>query len=224
MKSTVAIVIALISALAAVPAHADEGMWTFDRFPSKTVAEKYGFSPSQQWLDHVRAASLRIAGRCSASFVSPQGLAMTNYHCVVECVQALSTAKQNLVETGFRAQTPAEERKCPNYELDQLTEIRDVTSEIHSALAGKTGEAANAALRAETAKLQQSCGSDPSVRCDLVSLYHGGIYDLYRYKRYNDVRLVFAPEFSIAFFGGDPDNFNFPRFDYDLGLLRAYEN
>ncbi len=224
MKLKLAIAITLLSALAAVPAHADEGMWTFNNFPSKTVATKYGFAPSQAWLNHVRAASLRIAGGCSASFISPQGLVMTNYHCVMECVKALSTAKQNLVETGFRAQTSSEERKCPAYELDQLTEIRDVTADVHSALAGKTGDAANLALRAETAKLQQSCGSDPAVRCDLVSLYHGGIYDLYRYKRYSDVRLVFAPEFQAGFFGGDPDNFNFPRFDYDLGLLRAYEN
>ena len=202
---------------------ADEGMWTFDNFPAKTVAAKYGFLPSQAWLDHVRASSLRIAGGCSASFISPQGLVMTNHHCVVDCVQALSTPQQNLVETGFSAQTAAEERKCDTFELDQLTQIRDVTSEVKQAMAGKTGDAANAALHAKEAELQQSCGSDPSVRCDVVSLYHGGIYDLYRYKRYNDVRLVFAPEFQVAQFGGDPDNFNFPRYDFDIGILRAYE-
>lgn len=204
--------------------HADEGMWTFDNFPSKTVGSKYGFAPSQEWLNHVRAASLRIAGGCSASFISPHGLVMTNFHCVVDCVKSLSSSQQNFVESGFAAQTAADEKKCPAYELNQLTEIRDVTDDVHKALTGKTGEAANAALRAETAKLQQSCGSDLSIRCDLVSLYHGGIYDLYRYKRYSDVRLVFAPEFEAAFFGGDPDNFNFPRFDYDIGVLRAYEN
>lgn len=203
---------------------ADEGMWTFDNFPSKTVAAKYGFTPSQAWLDHVQKSSLRVAGGCSASFISPHGLVMTNHHCVVECVEELSTPQQNLVESGFVAKTEAEERKCPAFELDQLTEIRDVTGEVHEALAGKTGDAANTALHAEEAKLQQSCGSDPSTRCDVVSLYHGGIYDLYHYKRYNDVRLVFAPEFNVAQFGGDPDNFNFPRFDFDIGLLRAYEN
>ena len=205
-------------------ARADEGMWTFDNFPSKTVAQKYGFEPSRAWLDHVRAASLRIAGGCSASFVSPRGLVMTNYHCVVDCVKSISTAERNLVDTGFTAESPADERKCPDFELDQLMAIQNVTEDVRSALAGKTGEAANNALRVETAKLQQSCGSDPSVRCDLVSLYHGGAYDLYRYKRYNDVRLVFSPEFDAGFFGGDPDNFNFPRFDFDLGLVRAYEN
>jgi Peptidase S46 len=203
---------------------ADEGMWTFDNFPSHTVESKYGFGPSQAWLDHVRASSLRVAAGCSASFVSPQGLVMTNHHCVVDCVQQLSTATQNLVESGFIAGTAAEERECPAFELDQLTEIRDVTADVDEALAGKTGDAANVALRAKEAELQQSCNSDPRARCDVVSLYEGGVYDLYRYRRYTDVRLVFAPEMSVAQFGGDPDNFNFPRFDYDIGLLRAYES
>jgi len=203
---------------------ADEGMWTFDNFPAKAVGTKYGFTPSQAWLDHVRASSLRIAGGCSASFISPQGLVMTNHHCVVDCVQALSTPQQNLVESGFAAQTAAEERQCHTLELDQLVQIRDVTAEVQQALDGKTGDAANAALHAKEAELQQSCGSDPGVRCDVVSLYHGGVYDLYRYKRYDDVRLVFAPEMAVAHFGGDPDNFNFPRLDFDLGLLRAYES
>jgi hypothetical protein len=203
---------------------ADEGMWTFDNFPSKTVAAKYGFAPSQAWLDHVRASSLRIAGGCSASFISPQGLVMTNHHCVLDCVQELSTAQQNFVETGFAAQTLADERKCPAFELDQLTQIRDVTADVLQATAGKTGDASNSALRAKVAELQQSCGSDPAVLCQVVSLYEGGVYDLYRYKRYNDVRLVFAPEMAVAQFGGDPDNFNFPRFDFDIGVVRAYEN
>ena len=204
-------------------AQADEGMWTFDNFPSKTVGTKYGFTPSQDWLDHVRLSSLRIAGGCSASFISPQGLVMTNHHCVVDCVEQLSTPQQNFQENGYSAKTPAEEKKCPDFELDQLVEIRDVTKDVLDAMAGKTGDEANKALHAKEAELQQSCGPDKSVRCDVVSLYHGGIYDLYRYKRYYDVRLVFAPEFSVAQFGGDPDNFNFPRFDYDIGVLRAYE-
>jgi hypothetical protein len=212
-----------LCALFAPAVLADEGMWTFDNFPSKTVGTKYGFTPSQAWLDHVRLSSLRIAGGCSASFISPQGLVMTNHHCVVECVEQLSTPQQNFEENGFSAKTPVEEKKCPDFELDQLVEIRDVTKDVLEALTGKTGDAANKALNAKRAELEQSCGSDASVRCDLVSLYHGGVYDLYRYKRYNDVRLVFAPEFSVAQFGGDPDNFNFPRFDFDIGLVRAYE-
>ena len=213
----------LLCLVFAQAAQADEGMWTFDNFPSKTVGTKYGFTPSREWLDHVRLSSLRIAGGCSASFISPQGLVMTNHHCVVECVEQLSTAQQNLEENGFSAKTPADEKKCPDFELDQLVEIRDVTKDVLEAMSGKTGDAANKALNAKRAELEQSCGSDASVRCDLVSLYHGGIYDLYRYKRYDDVRLVFAPEFSVAQFGGDPDNFNFPRYDFDIGLVRAYE-
>jgi Peptidase S46 len=202
---------------------ADEGMWTFNNFPSRVVAAKYGFEPSAAWLDHVRLSSLRIAEGCSASFVSAQGLVMTNHHCVLDCVQQLSTAQQNLVETGYSAPTAADERKCPAFELDQLIEIRDVTGNVDEAMKGKTGAAANTALNREEAELEQSCGSDPSTLCQVVSLYEGGIYDLYRYKRYSDVRLVFAPEMSVAQFGGDPDNFNFPRFDFDIGLVRAYE-
>jgi hypothetical protein len=198
-------------------------MWTFDNFPAKAVGAKYGFTPSADWLTHVRLSSLRVAGGCSASFISPQGLVMTNHHCVVECLEQISTHDENFAEIGYSAKTSAEERKCPAFELDQLVEIRDVTKEVQGAMAGKAGNEANKALHAKEAELQQSCGSDTSIRCDVVSLYHGGIYNLYRYKRYNDVRLVFAPEFSVAQFGGDPDNFNFPRFDFDLGLLRAYE-
>src|ERR1700733_5142992 len=215
---------ALVFVACGETAQADEGMWTFDNFPSKTVGVKYGFAPSPDWLDHLRLSSLRIAGGCSASFISPQGLVMTNHHCVVNCLEQISTQEQNFAGIGYSATTPAEERKCPDFELDQLVEIRDVTKEIQAATAGKTGDEANKALHAKEAELQQSCGPDPSVRCDVVSLYHGGVYDLYRYKRYTDVRLVFAPEFAVAQFGGDPDNFNFPRFDFDIGLVRAYEN
>ena len=210
--------------LGQAPARADEGMWTFDNFPSQTVAQKYGFAPSQAWLDHVRKSSLRIAGGCSASFISPSGLVMTNHHCVVECVEQLSTAQSNYVQDGFIAKSGAEEKPCPAFELDQLVEIQNVTAEVQAALAGKTGDQSNVALRGVEAKLQQSCGADPSVRCDVVPLYHGGVYDLYHYKRYSDVRLVFAPEYAVAQFGGDPDNFNFPRYDFDIGVLRAYEN
>lgn len=225
-KTRFAFVAAVLLACLALPQGmtADEGMWTFDNFPSKKVAEKYGFSPNQAWLDHVRDSSLRIAQGCSASFISPHGLVMTNHHCVLECVEQLSTAKDNFVETGFSAKTAAEERKCPDMELDQLVEIRDVTGEIQPALAGKTGDEANKALNAKKAEIQQRCGSDPGSRCDVISLYEGGVYDLYRYKRYTDVRLVFAPEMAIGQFGGDPDNFNFPRFGFDIGLMRAYDH
>ncbi len=204
--------------------HAEEGMWTFDNFPSAKVGAKYGFAPSQQWLNHIRLSSLRIAEGCSASFISPHGLVMTNHHCVLECVQQLSTAGQDYVQNGFIANSPAEEKKCPVFELDQLMQIGDVTAAVQGAMAGKTGAAAVAALHAEEAALEKSCGSDPSTLCQVVALYEGGVYDLYRYKKYTDVRLVFAPEMSVAQFGGDPDNFNFPRFDFDIGLVRVYED
>ena len=215
--------VASIVSLASV-ARADEGMWTYDNFPSAKVQQAYGFTPSAALLDHVRKSSVRIAGGCSASFVSPQGLVMTNHHCVVGCVGQLSTAQKDYVQSGFLAATEANEIACPDFELDQLARIEDVTKTIVGATAGKTGGEANAALRAAEARVEATCGTDPAVRCDVVSLYHGGVYDLYHYKKFTDVRLVFAPEYGVAQFGGDPDNFNFPRFDFDIGILRAYEN
>jgi len=205
-------------------ARADEGMWTFDNFPSAKVTQTYGVSPSAQFLNRVQKASLRIAGGCSASLISPQGLVMTNHHCVVECVGQLSTGQQNFVQSGFLAKRLEDEKTCPAFELDQLVQIEDITAKIQGATAGKTGDAANVAQRAAEAAAQQSCGNDPATRCDVVSLYHGGIYDLYHYHRYTDVRLAFAPEFAVAQFGGDPDNFNFPRYDFDIGIVRAYEH
>jgi hypothetical protein len=202
---------------------ADEGMWTFNNFPSRTVEAKYGYAPLPQWLNHIRLSSLRIAEGCSASFISPHGLVMTNHHCVLECVQQLSTSVQNFVQNGFIAQAEAEEKKCPVFELDQLIDISDVTADVQGAIAGKTGAAAVAALHAKEADLEKGCGSNPATLCQVVSLYEGGVYDLYRYQKYTDVRLVFAPEMSVAQFGGDPDNFNFPRFDFDIGLVRVYE-
>ncbi len=210
--------------LAAAPVRADEGMWTFDNFPSARVAHTYGFTPSSALLDHVRSSSVRIAEGCSASFVSPQGLVMTNHHCVVGCVGQLSTPQQNFVTTGFLARTLAEERTCPDFELDRLDRIEDVTPTVRAAIGSKTGDAANAALRAADAQLEKSCDTDDTTLCQVVSLYHGGVYDLYHYKKFTDVRLVFAPEYAVAQFGGDSDNFNFPRYDFDVGMLRAYEN
>ena len=213
----------LLCLLFAQVALADEGMWTFDNFPSKTVGTKYGFTPSQAWLDHVRLSSLRIAGGCSASFISPQGLVMTNHHCVVECVEQLSTPQQNFEENGFPATRPPRKRNAQNFELDQLVEIRDVTKDVLAAMTGKTGDAAEQSAQCKTSRAGDKA-ADRIQACAATgfALPRRGLR-LYRYKRYNDVRLVFAPEFSVAQFGGDPDNFNFPRFDFDMGLLRAYE-
>jgi hypothetical protein len=198
-------------------------MWTFDAFPSAKVAAAYGFRPDAAFLDHVRKSSLRIAGGCSASFVSSQGLVMTNHHCTLGCTSQLSTPDHNYVEQGFYAKTQTDEAKCPGFELDRLDVIEDVTKTVQSATAGKTGRALVDALQAKESALSIGCGKSEAIRCDVVSLYHGGIYKLYHYKRYTDVRLAFTPEYAVAQFGGDPDNFNFPRFDYDCSFVRAYE-
>jgi hypothetical protein len=212
---------ALAAALA--PARAEEGMWTFDNFPSAAVAKTYGFAPDQKWLDHVRLASVRLAGGCSAAFVSPRGLVQTNHHCAVEFIEQLSSAGHNLVAEGFYARSEADERKCPAIEANQLIAITPVTDRIMRATDGKDGAAFAAALKAAKAKIAAECSrNDDSLRCDVVELYGGGVYDLYKYRRYQDVRLVFSPEVSIAFFGGDPDNFEFPRYDFDVSFLRVY--
>ncbi|HTS66771.1 MAG TPA: S46 family peptidase [Candidatus Acidoferrales bacterium] len=204
--------------------HGDEGMWTFNQFPSATVQAKYGFSPTQQWLDHVRLASVRLAEGCSASFVSPNGLVLTNYHCAVTCIQQISSAAKDYTATGFLANSPAEEQKCPGQEANVLIGISDVTEQIRQKIGGKSDQEALAARRAEIARIEKECATSDSLRCDVVTLYGGGVYDLYKYKRYQDVRLVFAPEFATAFFGGDPDNFMFPRYDLDASFIRVYDN
>ncbi|HEX7673326.1 MAG TPA: S46 family peptidase [Bdellovibrio sp.] len=210
---------------AANHALADEGMWTLNNFPTKTVEEKYKFKATGPWLDHVRLSSARLAGGCSASFVSSNGLVMTNHHCAHSCIEQLSTAKKDFVESGFYAKTQADEVRCPEIEVNKLVEITDVTARIQRKVKGLQGKEYNEALKAEMSTLEKECsqGND-QLRCDTVTLYHGGQYNLYKYKRYQDVRLVFAPEFAIAFFGGDPDNFMFPRYDFDISFLRVYEN
>ncbi|NJK89341.1 MAG: S46 family peptidase [Myxococcales bacterium] len=202
----------------------DEGMWTFDNFPRERLKAEQGFSPDAKWLEDVRSSSLRIANGCSASFVSKTGLVMTNHHCVVDCVQQISTAEDNLVDRGFLAASPPEERRCPAMEINQLVGIEDVTLRINEATKDLEGQAFIDARKAEIATVEKACGGDSeSVRCDVVTLYDGGLYHLYRYRRFQDVRLVFAPSVDIAFFGGDPDNFNFPRYVLDAAFLRVYE-
>ena len=205
-------------------ARADEGMWTFHDFPSAKVKARYGFSPDQPWLDKARLSSARIAGICSASFVSGSGLVMTNHHCAHDCVAGLSTKEHDFVAEGFLAKTADDEKKCPNMEIQRLDETTDITAQVTKATAGKTGAAYTAALREVSAAIEKPCQSASDRRCEVVDLYHGGQFMLYRYKRYTDVRVVFAPELAIAFFGGDPDNFEFPRYDLDVSFVRAYEN
>jgi hypothetical protein len=198
-------------------------MWTFDNFPKAKVQAQYGFKVTDEWLHHVMRSAVRLAG-CSASFVSPQGLVATNHHCVVSCLQQLSTPQRDLVGPGFHAKTAAEEARCPEQEATQLIDITDVTARIKSATKGLEGAKYQDARKAAQAAIEKECQTSDALRCDVVNLYHGGVYALYKYKRFQDVRLVFAPEKAIAFFGGDPDNFNFPRYDLDAAFLRVYEN
>ncbi len=219
------LVIALVPLLfTGFSAFADEGMWTFNAPPIAQVKAKYGFEMTQPWLDHVRLSSARLAGGCSASFISPDGLVMTNHHCSHECIEQLSTASKDFVASGFYAKTGADEHRCADMEIDQLLAITDVTERIQTATQGLVGDKFDAALKAEKSKIEKRCAGSSKERCDVVTLFQGGKYDLYKYRRFQDIRLVFSPELASAFFGGDPDNFMFPRYDLDVSLLRVYEN
>ncbi|ESQ73887.1 S46 family peptidase [Asticcacaulis sp. AC402] len=217
---------AVAAALAcAATARAEEGMWTFDNFPLETVNSAYGLELDQAWLDRVQAASVRLSSGCSAAVVSPDGLMLTNQHCVIECTQDLSSAGKDYVAEGFLTKGREEEAVCPGMAAAILTEVTDVTSEVAEATRGRTGDAFVQAQNARVTGIEMTaCGDDPKRHCQVVTLYQGGQYKLYQYRRYSDVRLVFTPEFSMAFFGGDPDNFNFPRYALDIAFLRLYED
>ena len=206
-------------------AKADEGMWTFDAFPNARMRADYGWAPDQAWLDKVRSAAVRLTGGCSASFVSDAGLILTNHHCVAHCVEELSTADNNILKTGFTARDREEEKKCAGQQAEVVTSITDVTPQVKAAIGSATGEAAVKARSAIVASLEkEGCPDTEKDRCQVVSLYGGGQYKLYTYRKYSDVRLVWAPEAQAAQFGGDPDNFNFPRYSMDASFLRAYED
>jgi hypothetical protein len=223
MPSSVRAWLPAIGLIFTVSAAADEGMWTYDNFPTAKMQGKYGWAPDAAWLKRAQLSSIRLAQGCSASLVSPDGLVMTNHHCVRECVSELADAAHDYIAKGFYAATAADEKKCPALEANQLVDISDVTAQMEASIAGKSDKAFHEAERTAKAAIESACGTAADVRCQVVTLYHGGVYGLYKYKRYQDIRVVFAPEESAAFFGGDPDNFTFPRYDLDSAFVRIYD-
>jgi len=205
------------------PARADEGMWTFHGFPFEKANTALKTHIDQAWLDRVRSATIRLSN-CTATFVSPEGLILTNHHCVEACLAELSSKDKSLVEEGFLARTRADEKKCQTQIADVLVGMEDISPKVAQATSDKDETAANEVRKATLTRLEGECESATGQKCQAVTLYQGGQYWLYKYKRYTDVRIVFAPEAGIAAFGGDPDNFQFPRWCLDMGILRAYEN
>lgn len=199
-------------------------MWTFENPPLDYWAQAYGFRPTAEWLEHVRLASVRYGGGCSASFVSPDGLVITNHHCARGCVDAVANEGEDFLINGFKSNSRSEERLCPNLFLDQLIAIEDITARIHGvAQAGMSAEEISAAQGALSDEISETCGADTGLECQVVNLFHGGQYKLYKYKRFQPVKLVFAPELQTGFFGGDADNFVYPRYNLDISFVRAYE-
>jgi hypothetical protein len=222
--------VAALAALASLSAVADEGMWTFDNPPREAITSKYGVTLDAAWLNRLQQATVRLEGGCTGSFISADGLILTNHHCAEECIAQNSTPDSDLLGNGFLAGSREKEVRCQEEAISVLVGTEDVTAKVAVATAGKSAEAAGEARRAELTRLEQACeeaskkSKGGALKCERVSLYQGGQYWLYKYRRYDDVRLVFAPEKDIAAFGGDPDNFQFPRWCLDMSILRAYEN
>jgi len=224
MKRSFSVVLSFVFILSTL-ASADEGMWLFNAPPKDKIRSAYGFELTQEWLDHVRLSSVRFNNGGSGSFVSADGLTFTNHHVGAACVQQLSTEGHDFIKTGYYAKTQAEEAKCPNLELNQLVGIEDVTAKINDGVKpGMSAPEAAQVQRAAMSRVEKECTTATGLRCDVVTFYSGEVYHLYKYKKYTDVRLVFAPEFDMAFFGGDPDNFTYPRYDLDITFFRVYEN
>lgn len=223
IRSLSLLAVALIATAPVI--RAEEGMWTFDNPPLKQLAAKYNFHPSQEWLDHLRLSSVRINDGGSGSFVSPDGLLLTNHHVARGQLQKNSTAEHDYIRNGFYAATQDQEMKSPDLEINVLVGMQEVTSRVQGAAKGIADDAkALKAREAEIAAITKESQDKTGFRSDVVTFYSGGEYWLYQYKVYTDVRLVFAPEQQAAFFGGDPDNFTYPRYDLDMALFRVYEN
>src|SRR5882762_9509865 len=204
---------------------ADEGMWLFNNPPLKQFKEKYQFEPTPQWLEHLQKSSVRFNSGGSGSFVSATGLCITNHHVGADALQKASSEQHNYLKEGFYAKTNAEEIKCADLELNVLISIEDVTAQVNAAVKpGMSPEVAGRARENAIAQIEKESKDKTGLRSDVVTLYQGGLYHLYCYKRYEDVRIVFAPEQQMAFYGGDPDNFEYPRFDLDICIFRAYES
>src|SRR5216110_1662633 len=204
---------------------ADEGMWPFNAPPLKQLKEKYQFEPTPQWLDHLQKASVRFNSGGSGSFVSANGLVITNHHVGADTLQKIGSEQHNYLRDGFYAKTQPDEIKSTDLELNVLMSIEDVTARVNGAVKlGMNSDQASHERNAVIAAIEKESKEKTGLRSDVVTLYQGGAYHLYRYKRYDDVRLVFAPEQQMAFFGGDPDNFEYPRYDLDICLFRVYEN
>jgi hypothetical protein len=205
-------------------AFGDEGMWLFTNPPRKSLEDRYHFNPSAKWLEHLQKASVRFNSGGSGSFVSADGLVMTNHHVGADCLQKMGDEKHNYYRDGFHAKTRAEEMKCSDLELNVLMSIEDVTERVNAAVKpGMDPDKAFSARRAVMAEIEKKSRDETGLRSNVITLYNGGLYHLYRYKQYTDVRLVFAPEQQIAFYGGDPDNFEYPRYDLDVCFFRVYE-
>jgi hypothetical protein len=223
LKKLAALFLVLLGATRVI--EADEGMWVFDNLPLNQLKAKYGFEPSKEWIERLRGSAVRFNNGGSGSFVSADGLVMTNHHVGADTLQKLSTKEKDIYKTGFLAKSRAEELKAPDLELNVLVGIKDVTDDVLGAVKpGSSDAEALTSKQAKMAEIEKAASAADGLRNDVVTLYQGGRYALYTYKKYTDVRLAFAPEFDIAFFGGDPDNFEYPRYCLDVCFFRVYED